>query len=132
MKTKRILRDFSGVSLVIAIITLLILAVMAAVLFSFLAVESDISVSQNASAEAFYIADAGMEYAMQQLDDDWTGYAGENDKAFSAGEFDVSVYTTDTDGSPLPANRRRVSVVARVPATGTPLGERSIEAIVQR
>ena len=129
----RFLADARGVSLVAAVLVLLVLAVIASAFFSFLAVESETSLSQTVSSEAFFLADAGMEYATAQLAGAWGAYVGETDKSFGPGEFDVSVFTTDFDGSPLAANRRRVLVVGCVPdCDTTPLGERSIEVIVRR
>lgn len=75
-----------------------------------------------ASAQALSLAEAGMDEAVYQLNQN-SGYTGENDTALGAGTFTVNVSTVD-------GNTKRVTATGSVPNDATPLASRTVKATV--
>jgi NHL repeat len=105
----------AGFSVVLAVASILILLILGLALTSLVVEDSDLSVNHVRSNQAFYAAQAGVEYAMQKLaaNPAWTGLASPG-KTVGAGSFWISPPdAVDETGAPLPAGRLRVV------ATGT-------------
>ncbi len=108
----------AGFSVVLAVASILILLILGLALTSLVVEDSDLSVNHVRSNQAFYAAQAGVEYAMQKLaaNPAWTGLPSPG-KTVGAGSFWISPPDgLDENGAPLPAGRLRVV------ATGTVAG----------
>ncbi len=70
--------------------------------------DADAATKHRSRTSAFYVAEAGLQYAFAQarLDSSWTGLAAPG-KNCMEGNFTVAVTRADADGSALPANQKR-------------------------
>ncbi len=108
----------AGFSIVLAVGCILILLLLGLALVSLVVEDSDLSVNHVRSNQAFYAAQAGVEYAMQKLsaNPNWTGLPSPG-KTLGAGSFWISTPDgLDENGAPLPSGQLRVI------ATGTVAG----------
>ncbi|MBI5838393.1 MAG: hypothetical protein HZB25_14230 [Candidatus Eisenbacteria bacterium] len=70
--------------------------------------DGDAASKHRARTSAFYVAEAGLQYALAEvkLDTAWAGLAAPG-KNCQEGSFVVTVTRNDVDGSPLPADIKR-------------------------
>ncbi|HEV8129504.1 MAG TPA: NHL repeat-containing protein [Candidatus Eisenbacteria bacterium] len=100
----------AGFSVVLVVASILILLVLGLAMVSIVVEDSDLSVNQVRSNQAFYAAHAGVEYAVQKLaqNPNWTGLASPG-KNVGVGSFWIAPPDgVDENGNPLPAGRLRV------------------------
>ncbi len=100
----------AGFSVVLVVASILILLVLGLAMVSIVVEDSDLSVNQVRSNQAFYAAHAGVEYAVQKLaqNPSWTGLASPG-KNVGVGSFWIAPPDgIDENGNPLPAGRLRV------------------------
>ena len=103
-------RADAGFSVVLVVASILILLVLGLAMVSVVVEDSDLSVNQVRSNQAFYAAHAGVEYAVQKLaqNPSWTGLASPG-KSVGVGSFWISPPDgVDENGNPLPAGRLRI------------------------
>jgi len=121
-----------GVALIIGCLIVVIAAVLSLVVFSRSVSEKNLTQRAQASARAFWAAEAALETARAQLDADWDNRDDFDDSgvwsSLGNAEFRFFVETDDAAGNPLPRNFLRVVAEGRVDATS---GVRSIEAVIQ-
>jgi hypothetical protein len=53
------------------------------------------------TAKAFYLAEAGIQYARFQLSQDWTDHSSKINVPLGEGEYDMTIYEVDTDGDSI-------------------------------
>jgi Tfp pilus assembly protein PilX len=94
-------RDEDGFSVVLVVASILILLVLGLAMVSIVVEDSDLSVNQVRSNQAFYAAHAGVEYAVQKLaaNPSWTGLASPG-KNVGAGSFWIAAWTRTAPRSP--------------------------------
>lgn len=97
-----------GISIILVLMAMLVLAVIGTVIFSITATETEISAKSVASTQAFYVAESGIQYALARMRTDFETFTGVSDKPAGNGTFSVSVYTTDENGNALLPSRRRI------------------------
>ena len=103
-------RADAGFSIVLAIFSVLILLTLGLSLVALVVEDSDTSVAHVRENQAFYAANAGLEYAIVKLSADaaWGGLPAPG-KAVGSGYFWIAPPDTlDENGSPLPAGRKRI------------------------
>jgi len=99
-----------GFSAVLAIVSILILLILGLAMVSLVAEDSDLSVNQVRSNQAFYAAHAGLEYAVLKLsaNPSWSGLPSPG-KTVGAGSFWIAPPDgVDETGAPLPAGQKRI------------------------
>ena len=100
----------AGFSIVMVVATLLLLLILGAAAVTIVAEDSDLSISHVAGHQAFYLAQAGIEFGLRKLESDW-GWEGlpAPGKAIGEGSFWVArPDTTDAEGRPLPPGQKRL------------------------
>ncbi|HET9951955.1 MAG TPA: hypothetical protein VFS09_09190 [Candidatus Eisenbacteria bacterium] len=103
-------RPDAGFSVVLVTATILVLLILGLAMVSLVSENSGLSVHHVQSSQAFYVAQAGLEYAIEKLsaDPSWRGLPPPG-KSVGAGGFTVAAPdSVDERGAPLPAGRRRV------------------------
>jgi len=103
-------RPDAGFSVVLVTATILVLLVLGLAMVSIVSENSGLSVHHVQSNQAFYIAQAGLEYAIEKLsaNPSWGGLSSPG-KRVGTGVFIVSAPdTVDEYGARLPAGRKRV------------------------
>jgi len=119
------IKDEKGIALVLALILMLILSVLAVAMVFLGTSETKFLVKERLSDASLYIADGGVEYAINELQND-TNYRGPT--AYSVanvGEFSVNV---STQGQP--ANHYVITSIGYVPNAATPRETRTVTSIV--
>ena len=110
------LRRDAGFSIVMVVAALLLLLILGAAAVTMVAEDADLSVSHVSGHQAFYLAQAGVEFGLRKLESDW-GWGGlpAPGKAIGDGSFWVSrPDTVDAEGRPLPEGQRRLVVTGVV------------------
>ncbi|TSA10253.1 MAG: hypothetical protein D4R73_05490, partial [Deltaproteobacteria bacterium] len=97
-----------GISIILVLMAMLVLAVIGTIIFSVTATETEISAQNVLSTQALYVAESGVQYALAQMRTNFETFTGVTDKPVGHGKFSVSVYTTDENGTALLASRRRI------------------------
>ena len=119
------IKDEKGIALVLALILMLVLSVLAVAMVFLSTSETKFLVKERLSDSALYIADGGVEYGINELQND-TSYRGPT--AYSVanvGEFSVSV---STQGQP--ANHYVITSIGYVPDAANPRETRTVTSIV--
>ena len=104
------MRPDAGFSIVMVVATLLLLLILGAAAVTMVAEDADLSVGHVAGHQAFYLAQAGIEFGLRKLESDWN-WAGlpPPGKAIGDGSFWVArPDTVDAEGHPLPPGQRRL------------------------
>lgn len=83
------LKSQRGVSLIGAILVLIILGIFGALIVTLVSTEQSVRISQLSRNWAFYNVQAGLEYALKEIDSG--GYPEVTNKAFGQGTFTVNV-----------------------------------------
>ncbi len=101
-------RDERGSLLVGALALLVLVAGFLLVTSHNVVTDADAATKHRSRTSAFYVAEAGLQYAFAQarLDSSWAGLAAPG-KNCMEGNFTVAVTRADADGSALPANQKR-------------------------
>jgi streptogramin lyase len=103
-------RPDAGFSVVLVTATILVLLILGLALVSIVSENSGLSVHHVQSSQAFYVAQAGLEYAIKKLSANpaWGGLASPG-KTVGPGSFTIAAPdTVDENGAPLAAGRKRV------------------------
>jgi len=121
-----VIRDEKGIALVLALVLLAVLSVLALAMVSLGRHETTFLVKERLSDAALYIADGGIEYAINELQK-LTGYQGTSEPCplGNVGEFSVSV---STDGQP--ANHYQITSTGFVPDANSPRETRTVRSVV--
>ncbi len=114
-----------GFALIAAIILIVVAAAMAVVMTTLVSSSSQSGAKHISSAQALFIAEAGLERAIRQRSLDNT-YVGEGPVAMGQGSYTITVFNTDFSGAALPSGQRRLRSVGQFD-TAT----RTVEAIVR-
>lgn len=119
------IKDEKGIALVLALILMLVLSVLAVAMVFLGTSETKFLVKERLSDSALYIADGGVEYAINELQND-TNYRGPTAYSVAnAGEFSVSI---STQGQP--ANHYVITSIGYVPNAASPRETRTVSSIV--
>jgi len=119
------IRDEKGVALILVVALLGVLSVLAAAMVSLGRYETKFLVKERLSDAALYIADGGVEYAINKLQKD-SSYRGPTaDFIGSRGEFHVSV---STQGQP--ANHYEITSIGYVPDAASFRAKRVVRSVV--
>jgi len=119
------LRDERGVALVLTLALLAVLSVLAVAMVFLGSYETRFLVKERLSDSALYIADGGIEYALNELDKD-SDYRGPTSYLLgNAGEFRVTV---SIDGQP--ADRYQITSIGFVPNATNPQETRTVRLLV--
>ncbi|MEK7348158.1 MAG: hypothetical protein AABZ94_04745 [Candidatus Eisenbacteria bacterium] len=103
-------RPDAGFSVVLVTATILVLLILGLAMVSLVSENSGLSVHHVQSSQAFYVAQAGLEYAVKKLgaNPSWSGLPSPG-KNVGPGSFTVAPPDTlDENGAPLPAGRKRL------------------------
>jgi sugar lactone lactonase YvrE len=103
-------RPDAGFSVVLVTATILVLLILGLALVSIVSENAGLSVHHVQSNQAFYVAQAGLEYAVKKLADNsgWTGLAPPG-KQVGPGAFSIAPPdNVDENGAALPAGRQRL------------------------
>ncbi len=103
-------RPDAGFSVVLVTATILVLLILGLAMVSLVAENSGLSVHHVQSSQAFYVAQAGLEYAVKKLSANpaWGGLASPG-KVVGPGSFTIAPPDTfDENGAPLPSGRKRI------------------------
>ena len=120
------IKDEKGIALVLALVLLVILSVLAVAMVFLGRYETRFLVKERLSDSALYIADGGIEYAINELQKS-TGYPGTSTpySVGNVGEFTVTVSTQDQ-----PANHYVITSTGYVPDADNPRETRTISSLV--
>jgi len=119
------IKDEKGIALVMALILLAVLSILAVAMVSLGRYETNFLIKERLSDSALYIADGGVEYAINELQKD-TSYRGPTTYSVgNAGQFTVSV---STNGQP--ANYYEITSVGYVPNATNPQETRTVNSVV--
>lgn len=119
------IRDEKGIALVLALILLVVLSVLAVGMVFLSRYETRFSVKERLSDSALYIADGGVEYAINELQKD-ISYCGPTPYSVAnVGEFSVSVSTQEQ-----PANHYAITSTGFVPDATNPQETRTVTCVV--
>jgi len=99
-----------GSSVVAAVLVLLVLSSLGLLLSAQVAGDQLVAVAHVESQRALYAAEAGLEFASRQLQDD-AGWSGVPSPGLAVGpaRFTVAVSDSSAAGAPLPAGQKRIS-----------------------
>jgi len=106
----RALANEDGFSAVLAVASILVLLILGLAMVSLVTEDSDLSVNHVRSNQAFYAANAGVEYAIQKLsaNPSWTGLPAPG-KTVGSGYFWIAPPDdVDETGAALPAGEKRI------------------------
>jgi streptogramin lyase len=109
-------RPDAGFSVVLVTTTILVLLILGLAMVSLVSENSGLSVHHVQSSQAFYIAQAGLEYAIEKLsaDPSWGGLPAPG-KRVGSGAFTIAAPdTVNENGAPLPVGRKRVIATGEV------------------
>jgi hypothetical protein len=102
-----------SLALPLIFLILLVLIVLASAFFLRSTTEKMFAQKYLNISQSFWLAEAGIENARNQLTNNWFDRASPGDTALGKGTYNFTIYTTDSGGSPLTSNQLRVI------ATGT-------------
>jgi len=119
------IRDEKGIALVLALILLVVLSVLAVGMVFLSRYETRFSVKERLSDSALYIADGGVEFAINELQKDPNYQGSEAHSVGNAGQFTVSVSTQG-----LPANHYAITSTGFVPDAANPKEMRTVTCVV--
>lgn len=103
-------RPDAGFSVVLVTATILVLLILGLAMVSLVSENSGLSIHHVQSSQAFYVAQAGLEYAVKKLGANpaWGGLPSPG-KNVGPGSFTIAPPDTlDENGAPLPAGRKRL------------------------
>ena len=120
------IKDEKGIALVLALVLLVILSVLAVAMVFLGRYETRFLVKERLSDSALYIADGGIEYAINELQKS-TSYQGTSTPypVGNQGQFIVSVSTQDQ-----PANHYQITSIGYVPDKDNPRETRKVSSLV--
>ncbi len=119
------IRDEKGVALVLALILTVVLSILAVGMVFLSRHETTFSVKERLSDSALYIADGGIEFAINELQED-TSYRGPTSYSVAnVGEFSVTISTLG-----LPANHYAITSTGCVPDATNPKETRTVSSVV--
>lgn len=119
------IKDEKGIALVLALILLVVLSILAVAMVFLSRYETRFSVKERLSDSALYIADGGVEYAINELQKD-VSYRGPTPYSVAnVGEFSVSVSTQEQ-----PANHYAITSIGYVPDAANPQETRTVSSVV--
>jgi len=119
------LRDEKGIALVMALILLAVLSLLAVAMVFLGRYETRFLVKERLSDSALYIADGGVEFAINELQNDLSYRGTTSYFVASAGEFSVSVSTDEQ-----PANHYEITSTGFVPGATNPRETRTVRSVV--
>lgn len=102
------------ITMILSVFFFIILSVMLTSVYNYVSNERYLV----ASSQALHIAEGGVDYALNQLNED-INYTGESDKSFGEGSFNVVV--SDVDSS-----QKSISVTAYVPNSSRPTATKTV------
>ena len=106
-----------GLALLLVSMIIVILAILGSALFLRSTTEKQAAQSYLGASQAFWLAEAGIENARNQLTDNWFDRASPGDTALGNGTYNFTVYTTDSGGSDLTSNQLRIIATGTVQNT---------------
>ena len=119
------IKDEKGIALVLALVLMLVLSVLAVAMVFLGTSETKFLVKERLSDASLYIADGGVEYGINELQND-TNYRGPTSYSVaSVGEFSVNV---STQGQP--ANHYVITSIGYVPDATNPRETRTVSCVV--
>jgi hypothetical protein len=119
------IRDERGVALVLALALLAVLSILAVAMVFLGRYETMFLIKERLSDSALYVADGGVEYALNELDKN-SDYRGPTTYGLgNAGDFTVTV---STDGQP--ADRYQITSIGCVPTVASPQETRTVRLLV--
>ena len=119
------IKDEKGIALVLALILIVVLSILAVGMVFLSRYETNFSVKERLSDSALYIADGGVEFAINELQGN-INYRGPTTYSVSnVGEFQVMVSTQG-----LPANHYRIDSGGFVPDATNPRETRTVRSVV--
>ena len=124
--TVRIRARRRGTALIIAIAVGILLTATAWSGLATLGTEAAVSQEQAREDQAAELAEAGLQWAIAKLEKDGA-YAGEKERAFAGGKFDVTV-----EAIPGHAEGRRIRVAGRVQGPRGPWVKAAYVAVLER
>ncbi|MFQ5962079.1 MAG: PilX N-terminal domain-containing pilus assembly protein [Candidatus Methylomirabilales bacterium] len=125
----RVLSAERGIALVTVLLFMAVLVLLGTAFLTLSSTETQIAFNERSAVQAFFLAEAGANKAISQLNADAT-YTGETDSPLGAGTFTVTV-----DAIPTPAgsfDRKRVASFGYVPNSTAPGAMARVEVVVER
>jgi len=122
-----------GIALIIVLLFLmLILVAIASITFINSSAIRTVN-TRTDTAKAFYLAEAGIQYARFQLSQDWTDHSSKTNIPLGEGEYDMNIYEVDTDndGTMDPDKLRVRSTGKKAAINSDNEFARTIEVILQ-
>ena len=119
------MKDERGIALVLALVLLVVLSVLAVAMVFLSRYETRFLVKERLSDAALYIADGGIEYAINELQESSDYQESIAYPVGDVGEFDVSV---STQGQP--ANHYVITSIGYVPDKDNPRERRTVRSVV--
>ena len=109
-------RSDRGFSIVIVVTMILLLLVAGVSTVSLVTQNSEMAVDRVQSGQAFYVAHAGLEYAVAKLatNPGWSGLPKPGKNAGAGAFWVLPPDTLDEQGRPLPSGRRRIVAIGSV------------------
>ncbi len=119
------IKNEKGIALVLALILMLVLSILAVAMVFLNTSETKFLVKERLSDSALYIADGGVEYAINELQEDLIYRGPTAYSVANVGEFSVNV---STQGQP--ANHYEITSIGYVPNAANPRETRTVTSIV--
>jgi hypothetical protein len=119
------IKDEKGIALVLALILMVVLSVLAVAMVFLSRYETGFLVKERLSDSALYIADGGVEYAINELQEDLDYRGPTSYSVANVGEFSVSI---STQGQP--ANHYEITSTGFVPDAANPRETRTVNSVV--
>lgn len=120
-----------GALMIIAVVLIVVMSFLALAITSLFVTNTNAVLDQANSDQALFIAESGLERGLRQWVQNGAAYTGEGPLVFGSGEFTIYVRPTDSNGAALPANQRRITSLAAVPASNGGAAVRTTEVIAQ-
>jgi len=123
-----ILKDQKGVSAVLIVAVLLILTVLGAAIVSLVSTESETSLNELHSTQAYYIAQGGIEFGLYTTTrggGSWIEASFNPPRQLGPGTFSLRTYTSIVGG-------RRQMILESTGRVDNPLAERKLRVTIRR
>ncbi len=119
------IKEEKGIALVLALVLLVVLSILAVGMVFLSRYETTFSVKERLSDSALYIADGGVEFAINELQEDISYRGPTTYSVANVGEFSVSV---STQGQP--ADHYEITSTGFVPDSTNPRETRTVRSVV--
>ncbi|MFQ5658090.1 MAG: PilX N-terminal domain-containing pilus assembly protein [Candidatus Methylomirabilales bacterium] len=126
---RRVLAEKRGIALVTVLLFMGALLILGTAFLTISSTETQIAINERRAVQAFFLAEAGANKALSQLNAD-EAYAGEIDTPLGPGTFTVTV--DDIPTPPGSFDRKRVTSFGYVPDSATPAAAARVEVVVER